>query len=292
MKRGILASVLASTMFGAIYYIVTLMHPLTAQQIFSWRMTLTGPLVTVLVVAVGDWPKVRDAIRDIGRRPGVLIVHIFNAANNAAQMWVFMWAPLHGKAMEASLGYFLMPLVMVLFGRVLYRESMSRWQIAATAMAAIGVLHEVWRVGTVSWLVMFIAIGFPLLFVSRRQFRTTGQGGAWIELNLIFLLAVTMLIRSDFTREIMSPRLAGWIITLGLISATSMLIYYAASRWLPFSLFGLLGYLEPVLLVFVALILGETLGRDEWLTYIPIWIAVSLLVIEGARNLHRSRTAP
>lgn len=285
MTRGIIASVFASAMFGAMYYIVTLMQPLTAQDIFAWRMTLTGPVVCVLITLTRDWPRVRAALRDIRRRPSVVLIHLLNAANVAAQMWLFMWAPLHGKALEASLGYFLMPLVMVLIGRVVYREPMSRWQVAATVLAGIGVGHELWRVGTVSWIVLFIALGFPMVFVLRRAFRTGGQGGAWIELNLIFIVALVLLVRSGFTADLLTFRLGGWIALLALISATSMLAYYAASRTLPFSLFGLLGYLEPVLLVVVAFALGESLDASELFTYVPIWAAVTVLVVEGARTL-------
>ena len=104
MARGILASIFASAMFGAIYFVVTLMQPLTAQDVFAWRMALTGPMVCVLISITNDWPQVRAALRDVRRRPGVMLVHLVNAANVAGQMWVFMWAPLHGKALEASLG--------------------------------------------------------------------------------------------------------------------------------------------------------------------------------------------
>lgn len=285
MKRGILASVFSSIMFAAMYYMVTVMQPLSAQDVFAWRMTLTAPIVTALIVLTKDWPQVVAALRDIRRRPGVLFIHIVNAANVAGQMWVFLWAPLHGKALEASVGYFLMPLVMVLIGRIFYRESMSRWQIAATLLAAVGVMHELIRVGNVSWLIAYIAIGFPLIFVLRKSFRTTGQGGAWIELNLIFVFALGLLIRSDFHVDILTPKLIWLILLIAIISAVSMLAYWGSSRWLPFSLFGLLSYLEPVLLVVVALILGETVSGPEYLTYGPIWIAVLLLVIEGAKTL-------
>ena len=289
MARGVLASIFASAMFGAIYYVVTLMNPLSAQDIFAWRMALTGPMVCVLITLTRDWPQIHAALRDIQRRPGVLIIHLINAANVAGQMWVFMWAPLHGKAMEASLAYFLMPLVMVLIGRFLYKDPMSSWQIAATLLAALGVGHELWRVGTVSWIVPFIALGFPLLFVMRRAFQTSGQGGNWIELNLIFVFALGLLIRSGFNHDILTIELGGWIVLLAIISATSMMAYYAASRLLTFTLFGLLGYLEPVLLVIVAFVLGETLEASEWFTYVPIWGAVALLVVEGGLGIVASR---
>lgn len=275
-------------MFATMYYLVTIMQPLTAQDVFAWRMTLTGPLVCVLITITKDWPDVVASLKDVRRRPGVMLIHLVNAANVAGQMWVFLWAPLHGKALEASLGYFLMPLVMVLIARLVYRESMSRWQIAATTLATLGVGHELLRVGSVSWIVLFIAIGYPLVFVLRRSFKTSGQGGSFIELNLIFVFALGLLIRSGFHINILTPKLISLILLIAAISAVSLMAYYGASRMMPFSLFGLLGYVEPVLLVVVAFILGETLSGAEYFTYGPIWLAVLVLMIEGTRTVIRN----
>ena len=85
------------------------------------------------------------------------------------------------------------------------------------------------------------------------------------------------------------PGLYGLIPLLGAISAGALIAYVLASRLLPFGLFGLLSYVEPVLLVGVALLLGETIGRDQWLTYLPIWAAVLVLVLEGIKHLLRQR---
>lgn len=74
---------------------------------------------------------------------------------------------------------------------------------------------------------------------------------------------------------------------LGVISAVALVCYILASRLLPFSLFGLLSYVEPVLLVIVALLLGESIGQSEWPTYLAIWLAVLLLAAEGAQHLLR-----
>ncbi len=76
-----------------------------------------------------------------------------------------------------------------------------------------------------------------------------------------------------------------WLIPLlGVISASALVVYIIASRLLPFSLFGLLSYVEPVLLLGVALLLGESIKPGEWLTYIPIWLAVVVLVFEGFKH--------
>ena len=85
------------------------------------------------------------------------------------------------------------------------------------------------------------------------------------------------------------PWLSLLIPILGVISASALVIYIIASRLLPFSLFGLLSYVEPVLLLGVALLLGESIKPGEWLTYIPIWMAVLVLVFEGFKHLMRQR---
>src|SRR5690606_15042219 len=82
-----------------------------------------------------------------------------------AQLWLFVWAPLHQKAMDVSMGYFLLPLVMVLVGRVLYQERLNRLQTAAVVVAAIGVTHELLRTGSFSWVTALVMFGYPPYFI-------------------------------------------------------------------------------------------------------------------------------
>ena len=90
----------------------------------------------------------------------------------------------------------------------------------------------------------------------------------------------------SITQVIGAPILLLVIAGLGLLSAIGLGSYILASRYLPMVLFGLLSYLEPVLLAGASLVLGESIGPDEWLTYIPIWMAVIVLVIEGIRHMY------
>lgn len=85
------------------------------------------------------------------------------------------------------------------------------------------------------------------------------------------------------------PALYALIPLLGGISALALISYILASRMLAFSLFGLLSYVEPVLLVIVALLLGESISAGQWLTYLPIWLAVLVLMFEGFKHLVRQR---
>lgn len=149
--------------------------------------------------------------------------------------------------------------------------------------------HELYQNGSFAWETLLVTIGYPIYFVLRRRCRTDHLGGLWCDMCLLLPWALYFVIQGPLSSADLQahPGLYALIPILGAISASALIAYVLASRMLPFSLFGLLSYVEPVLLVGVALLLGETIGPDQWLTYLPIWAAV--LVLEGFKHLLRQR---
>jgi chloramphenicol-sensitive protein RarD len=204
-----------------------------------------------------------------------------------------MWAPLNGRSLDVSVGYFLLPLTMVLTGRLVYGERLSRLQQIAVFFAALGVLNELYQAGGFSWATLIVIIGYPIYFVVRKYLTTDHLGGLWLDMALMLPVAWWFVQHGEQGFAVMDshPKLYALIPMLGLISASALVSYILASRLLPFSLFGLLSYVEPVLLLAVALLLGEGIKGGQWLTYIPIWLAVMVLVYEGFKHLARQRRA-
>ncbi len=289
--RGVQASVLASVLFGVTYYYTSLLAPLTSTEITAWRVVLSFLFITVLLVALGQWTIIRRTLGRLKRRPSLLLGFIVSAALLAVQLWLFMWAPLNGRALEVSLGYFLLPLSMVIVGRLLYRDRLSRLQLAATAFAVIGVTHEVIRFGGFPWESLLVALGYPIYFVLRRTLKIGHLGGLWVEFALLVPVALVLLGAGPSGLGVFAehPLLIWLILGLGVISAVALIGYILASRNLDLSLFGLLGYLEPSLLLVVALLLGETIESGQWFTYLPIWLAVIMLALDGLRGRIRRR---
>jgi len=176
---------------------------------------------------------------------------------------------------------------MVLVGCLIYKEKLSHWQLAAVICAVIGVGHEIWRIGFIAWETVYVALAYPAYFFLRRYFGTDHLGGFWWDLCLILPVAFYLgFVYSDsFSLIVNFPHLVLAVIGLGFLSALGLGSYILASRYLPFVIFGLLSYLEPVLLAFASMALGERVEPGEWLTYIPIWLAVVLLVVEGVLHL-------
>ncbi|WP_069943123.1 EamA family transporter RarD [Pseudomonas putida] len=291
MSKGIVSSVMASCLFAVMYFYTSLLKPLDGEEIFGWRTLLTLPCLTLFMLVSKDWKRVGELLGRVKRTPVLLLGMVGTSWLMGVQLWLFLWAPLHGRSLEVSMGYFLLPLAMVLTGRLVYGERLSRLQKVAVACAALGVGHELYQNGSFAWETLLVTIGYPIYFVLRRRCRTDHLGGLWCDMCLLLPWALYFVIQGPLSNTDLQahPGLYALIPILGAISASALIAYVLASRMLPFSLFGLLSYVEPVLLVGVALLLGETIGPDQWLTYLPIWAAVLVLVLEGFKHLLRQR---
>lgn len=291
MYKGIALSVLASVVFGVLYIFTPLLQPLDSEQTFAWRMLATIPFLTAFMWWSGDLSHITQILKRILKQPAFLIWLIISSLLCTTQLWLFLWGPINGRGLQVSLGYFLLPLVMVLVGCVLYKEKLSRWQMAAVALAILGVGHEIWRIGFIAWETVYVALAYPLYFFMRRKFQTDHLGGFWWDLFIILPVAIYLgFIHSDSMQLILNAQhLIFAVLGLGFLSALGLGSYILASRNLPFVIFGLLSYLEPVLLAFASMALGERVEAGEWLTYLPIWLAVVLLVIEGILYLRQQK---
>lgn len=289
--RGVLVSVGSSILFAAIYFTTPLLAPLGAEPLWAVRAVVTVLFVTAVLAATGGWSLVTTIATRIAHTPLLLLGIILSGALLAVQLWLFGWAPLNGRGLPVALGYFLLPLVLVLVGRFLYGERMRWWQWAAAAVAAIGVGFEIIRVGSIGWETLVVALGYPLYFVLRRRLGTAHLGGMWWEFAVALPLALTLLAAEFVSGSAFAtrPELL-WLAPLfGLLAAAALMLYLLASRLLPLGLFGLLSYVEPALLVVAAVLIGERITAAELPGYLAIWAAVGILLIGGSVELLRAR---
>lgn len=284
-------SVLASITFGILYFYTQLLGDLDGQQTFGWRIVATLPFLSLFMYFSGDLRYVKAIYQRIVQKPALLLMLIVTSFLSCVQLWLFLWGPMNGRGLQVSLGYFLLPLVLVLVGSVFYKERLSKLQMVAVFCAVVGVGHELWRLGSIAWETMLVAIGYSLYFFIRKKMSTDNLGGFWWDIVLCLPIAIyfTQTGLSPYLKFAESPSLFLIVAGLGVLSAIGLGSYILASRYLPMVLFGLLSYLEPVLLALVSLVLGESIGAGEWFTYIPIWCAVGILVIEGIWHLYRQQ---
>ncbi len=286
IRQGVALSVLSSFLFATLYYYTTVLPPLKGTEVFAWRILLCLPVLALAIHRARGWNEISALHARLRHEPRLWLLFMLSAGLIGVQLWLFAWAPLNQKGLDVSMGYFLLPMVMVLVGRVFYAERLSRVQTIAVLVAAVGVANELWRLGSFSWATALVMFGYPPYFMLRRRLHIGSLSTLWFDILFITPAALFILLSQDFSvmqQFSQFPRLFGLVPLLGLISSAALLAYISASRLLPLGLFGILGYVEPVLLFWVAyLFLHEAVSYQAWFTYVPIWIAVVLIAGEGA----------
>ncbi|SJN28803.1 Chloramphenicol-sensitive protein rarD [Microbacterium esteraromaticum] len=286
--RGVLVSVLASVLFGLIFFLAGVLSS-SAEVVFAWRILITFACYALAL----SHPLAREQLRLLGRRlrsrwwMSFLLVGL--AAIIGFQLWLFMWAPMHGHALDTSLGYLLLPICLVLGGRFVLKAPVSRMQWAVVALATVAIAVKLAATPQLSWVTLAICLPYTVYFVVRQRFGLDGPIVFGAESLLMLPVAVAFLLAA--TPGVIAPAELAGLAGIGIASAAAMSLYLAAAALLPLPVFGLLSYVEPVLLVGIALLLGERMqGADGWV-YLILAVALTVLAVEGFRVSRRARRA-
>ncbi|WP_255315432.1 EamA family transporter RarD [Trueperella pecoris] len=290
MGRGVVISLLSSVTFAALSFVAAQLSALSGAQVWAWRIMLTVPGILILLAASGRWLWFSSEFRRVVDQPRKLLAYAFTVPMLASQMWLFGWAPQSGNTLALSMGYFLLPIVMVIAGRVIFKESLSPLTIVATCIASSAIVFEMVRAGGLGWVTAWVALGYPAYFVLRRIFETDGVGALTWEMALAMPLALAVAVRSAEADPLLSPRLGILLLMLGVLSVIGVVTYVMAAKLLPYAVFGLLSYVEPILVTCVAALIGERIMGAEWVTYIGIWLAVIVLAVDGVRSMAQRRS--
>ena len=291
MIKGVALSILASCLFGLLYYYPVLLQPLSVVDIFCWRLLTSFPAIIVLILIEKQWSSISTLFIRIKHQPFLLVGLLFSSFLLTIQMLIFIWAPINGHGLSASLGYFLLPLSMVVFGQIFYKERLSIFQKIAVLLASIGVILEIYITGAFSWETSVIALGYPIYFMTRRKLQIEGIAGTFSDFFFIFIGCLIYFLLHYPCNQIISDlsHFHIFIPMLGIITAIAFAMYFVARRLLPLGLFGLLGYVEPVLLTIVSvLFLHESVSSEHIVSYGLIWLSVCVLALEGILYLLRA----
>ena len=151
MIKGIFYSLLASVLFNCIYYMSVLMNPISTQALIGYRMIFAMPFVIAAIFLLKQQRNFKFLLLKIKLKPKILLVLLATSLIVSFQMWLYLWAPSNGAALKVSIGYLIMPIVMVLFGRIFFKEHLSKTKLASIFFAALGVFSTAVISGGISW---------------------------------------------------------------------------------------------------------------------------------------------
>jgi chloramphenicol-sensitive protein RarD len=287
--RGVLVSLLASVLFASIFYLTAQLSS-SAEVVWAWRVFVTLGLYLLALWIPASRDELRVLFRRLRTRWWMPLLALLLASIVGFELWLFMWAPMHGHGLDASLGYLLLPITLVLGGRFLLHAHVSRMQWAVVALAVVAVVVKIAATPQLSWVTIAICVPYAVYFVVRQRFGLDGPLVFGMELALMSPVAVIALVTAA-PGPLPAPELAG-LAAVGLLGGFGMILYLAASSMLSMPVFGLLSYVEPVLLVAVAFVLGERMQGADAVAYGILAAALALLAVEGFRAARRRPPEP
>jgi chloramphenicol-sensitive protein RarD len=285
-RRGTTYGLLAYTLWGAFPLFFRLLDrsgpvEIVAHRVF-WSLVLCAGIVTMTrshrdVVAV-----LRNA-----RQAGLLSAA---AALIAVNWGVYIYAVNSGQVVEASLGYFINPLVTVLLGVLVLHERLRPLQWAAVGTGGVAVAVLTVAHGRLPSIALTLAISFGFYGLVKKQ--VGGQVGALAGLTTETLLlgpvAAGLVVWLEVTGSghfTANPPWQGLLLaTAGVVTVVPLLLFAAAARRVPLSTIGLLQYLTPVLqLLCGVVLLGEHMPASRWIGFGVVWLALAMLTVDGLR---------
>ncbi len=292
-QLGVSASIASSLVF-AVVFVLSAHLDATANELFGWRTFFTVVMLLTFLTVAKRWTGIKVLARRIADRPLIGVALVVTAAMLGLQQWLFTWAPGQGRGLQVALGYFIMPIILAIIGRVVFKERLGPWRISAVVVAAAAVIYQTVLVGGVSWETLVVALGYPVYFTLRRFAGIGGSAGLSAEMMLTLPVALVLLVLDDPTlRTLTHLDTAATMVGFGILASAGLLLYIGASQLLPMSVFGLLSYLEPILLALAAaLVLSEPLPAQELPTYIAIGVALVLLAVESVVRKRPPRNQP
>ena len=291
MNRGIAYAAAAYLLWGVFpIYFKALQH-VAPLEILGHRIVWSLAVCAVLLLALRrlQW------LADLRRQPRVAAWFVASSVLVAANWFVYIWAVNAGRVVDASLGYFINPLVNVLIGAAFLHERLRPAQWAAVGIAATGVAWLTWQAGAVPWIGLVLAVTFGVYGLLRKTAALGAIEGLTLETVLLTPVAAAYLLwlahsgASGFVDGDATTRLL--LLAAGPITAVPLLLFAAGARRIAFSTLGLLQYLGPSLQLLLGVWLYHEPFAERAPGYVLIWVALAAFSVEGIVQGWRSRAA-
>ena len=263
-------------------------------EIVAWRIVLSLVFCALLITVTRGWSRLFAVMRDRATVTTLAVASVFILVN-----WlVYVFASVSGHIVEASLGYFTNPIVTVLLGVVVLRERLRPLQWAAIGISAVAVLVLAIGYGAFAWIALALAFSFGLYGLVKKRVgpKADAISGLTIETAVLAPAAAVALVVIAATGGLSMGNLgavhAVLVLTLGVATATPLILFAAAARRLPLVYMGLAQYIAPILQLLVGVVLlKEAMPPERWFGFGIVWLALAVLTVDMFLSARRNRSA-
>ncbi|MEV4180023.1 EamA family transporter RarD [Streptosporangium canum] len=289
-RRGALYGIAAYTMWGLFPLYWPLLKPADALEILAHRIAWSLVAVVAILAVRRHWSWFRELMRT-PKKVGLLAL----AAAIVTVNWgVYIYAVNTGHVVESALGYFINPLVSVLFGVFLLKERLRPWQWGAVGLGTLAVVVLTLDYGRLPWIALVLAVSFGTYGLVKKIAQVSAAESLTIETLVLLLPALGYLVYLQGQGGATFGSLgAGHALLLaggGVITAIPLLCFTSAAIRIPLTTIGLLQYIAPVLQFLVGVfVVHEVMPPSRWAGFAIVWLALSVFTWDSLRAARAAR---
>ncbi len=275
--EGLTFGTLSFALWGLLPLYWKLVDAISPYQIFGQRVVWSFIFVSILLLIKGKWSEFLSVIRDKQEWINVIGPAIFISIN-----WlVYIWGVNNGYVIESSLGYYINPLLLTLFGRMFFKERLTLLQKIGIAFAASGVVIKTLLYGRIPLVALTLAVSFSLYGLLKKKSKLNSLSGLGFETLVIGIPALIYLIFCESRGLGITGNLPWtfWLLIAvsGVVTATPLLLYAEGTMRLPLSIVGFLQYLSPTIGLFLGIyVFKEPFDSSSLIAFSFIWIGLLL----------------
>ena len=285
LRTGLTLAVVANIIWGvaALYWIET--QPVAPVDVVAHRAVWSFPIALLMLMIVG---RVRETL-ELFKSMATLAWSVLATLLLSLNWGVFVYAVTEGRATEASLGYFMLPLLTIMVGSLVFKETLGRAQRAAVAMAIAAVVLQLVAYGSLPWISLVVSSSFALYGAIRKNIRADTLQGLFLETLCMAPFAIGWLwLTNGAGMGAHGIKVDLFLMLAGVYTTAPLLTYVAASRLLPLNIVGLTSYLGPTMQLLVAqTVLGEAIDTVTLISFALVWAGVLLVSSQGIVRLWR-----
>jgi len=289
-RAGLLYGIGAYGMWGLVPLFWPLLEPSGAVEILAHRMVWSLGVVGIALLVLRRWAWIGELLRQ-PRRLGLIAIA---AAVISVNWGLYIWSVNNGHVVEASLGYFINPLVTIAMGVLLLGERLrpAQWAAVATGFAAVLVLAIGY--GQPPWISLVLAFSFATYGLAKKKVDMGGLESLAAETAVLFVPALGFLLwlgaSGDATFLSGGAGHGALLAATGLVTAIPLVCFGAAAIRVPLSVLGLLQYLAPVFQFALGILyFHEAMPPERWAGFALVWVALILLTWDALRTARRTR---
>ncbi len=280
-RKGILLAVCAYCIWGVAPIYFKLLNQVSATEILIHRVIWSFLFMVILMQFIGGFGKLRQLFRQ-PKQLGVLTITSTLIAGN----WLlFIWAVNNDHMLDASLGYFINPLINVLLGMIFLSERLRKLQWFAVALAFTGVLVQLISFGSIPLVSLGLAISFGVYGLLRKKVNVDAKTGLLVETALLLPFALVYLLATlnsaSSSMLVNSTELNLLLIAAGIVTSVPLLLFAGSATRIPLSMLGFFQYIGPSIMFILAITLfKEPFDLEKGITFVFIWSALVVFSLD------------